>query len=705
MTPKKSATTHKEAILLPGRKPEELVLTVAGNIVKHLGVQMYAGRPVPAIAELISNAWDADATKVDVRLPLGEAWESENDKQFITVSDNGNGMTWDMIRHAYLNVGRDRRKMEKSDKSPGGRRIQGRKGVGKLAGFGIADTLEIQTVYKEKEANLKERALIWFKLDLSDLTKVEEGPAPVDVIYAGPVSKAPSGARRTNGTTVFLRQLHERRARNADNFHHSMAQRFLLIGPKFRVRINGEDLREEDIKLQWREPKKGWATDHVTGCGPVKYWLGFTEHPRKQNEGELSGLLIYTRGKISQEETFFDISGGVTGQHGLRYLVGMVKAEWLDAGVDSPDQIATPRDSIAWESPEGQAFKEWGQTLLRRCLSEWAKFRASIREKHVTEVSPSIQARIRKLSPAYRRVAHQFVEKFKSVEMEPKEFEDILSWFLDALENATLRNILRKLRETDLADLQGLDDLLSKMEVRTAVTLLQVIDSNLAAIDTLERMHRQDAKERGVISKHLEKNPWLIDPTWMLSKAEGRVETWIRKEFGFPDKQAKSKGDDDRADFFCVAVGGTLHIVEIKRGAHVATMKDVNQADKYRKYVLKRFEQITDPKAIKYTQVQSHLIAAELHDDAQSTKEAFADKGWVFFTTWDDLIERAKQAHMQFREILKKRTREIDDPLAESESRGPANTKENWEGTKKKGTKRKGTKKKSSKKKKKVQAK
>ncbi|HUS46541.1 MAG TPA: hypothetical protein VM098_00365, partial [Phycisphaerae bacterium] len=59
-------------VLLPGRRPDELVLTFAGNIVKHLGVQMYAGRPVPAIAELISNSWDADATNVDVRLPLDE---------------------------------------------------------------------------------------------------------------------------------------------------------------------------------------------------------------------------------------------------------------------------------------------------------------------------------------------------------------------------------------------------------------------------------------------------------------------------------------------------------------------------------------------------------------------------------------------------------------------------------------------------------
>jgi hypothetical protein len=499
-------------------------------------------------------------------------------------------------------------------------------------------------------------------LDLSDLTKVEQGPAPVDVVFAGPINKAPAKARTTKGTTVILRHLHDRKARNTDNFHHSMAQRFLLIGSKFCVRINGEDLREEDIQLQWRKPKNnGWATDNVTGCGPVNYWIGFTEHPRKQNEGELSGILIYTRGKISQEETFFEISGGVTGQHGLRYMVGMVRAEWLDAGADSPDHIATPRDSIAWESPEGTAFKEWGQKLVRKCLSEWAKFRASLREKQIKEVSSELQARIERLAPSYKGIALQFVEKFKSVEMEPTEFADILSWFLDALENATLRSILQKLRETDIADLTRLDDLLSKMEVRTAVTLLQIIESNLAAIETLEKMHQRDAKERGVISKHLEKNSWLIDPTWMLNKTEGRVATWIRKEFGLDKK--KKKGDDDRVDFFCVAVGGTLHIVEIKRGAHVAKNDDFIQAEKYLTYVQQRFGELTDPKAIKYSHVQSHLIAAQLHKDARKIKEAYADKGWVFFTTWDDLIERAKQSHNQFREILQKRSKETEGTL------------------------------------------
>jgi hypothetical protein len=647
---------------LPGRAAGELALSFAGNVIKHLGVQMYAGRPVPAIAELISNAWDADATEVRVRIPLDQTWHPTNQNQIIEVADDGNGMNWEMVRDAYLDVGRDRRDEENTDKSPGGRPLQGRKGIGKLAGFGIADVLEVQTVAKSKDPSIHEKALIWFRLDLAKVRRIKKGGAPVSVIFAGPVSEAPTGARKTSGTTVILRRLHDRRAQATDRFHHSMAERFLLLGPKFRVRINGKDLRAEDIKLQWRWPKTGWRKSQIAGCGPVQYWIGFTRTPRKQNEGELSGILIYTRGKVSQEATNFEISGGVTGQHGLRYMVGMVRAEWLDTGIHGTDFIATPRDSIAWESPQGEALKEWGQRLVRKSLADWAKRRTRLRERQIKEVSPKIAQRIERLAPSYKDVALEFVDKFKSVEMEPSEFEEIFSWFLDALENATLRSILQKLRTSDINDLQQLDDLLSKMEVRTAVTLLQIIDSNLATIDTLERLHREDAKERGVLSRHLETNAWLIDPTWMLSKAEARVATWIKRKFGL--KETGKVGDLDRVDFFCVAVGGTLHIVEIKRGAHAATTDDILQAAGYRTYVLDRFRELTDPKAIKYVNVQSHLISATLRHDAGELARTYASNGFVLFTTWDDLIERAKHSHTQFREILQKKASE-DDRVAD----------------------------------------
>jgi len=430
-----------------------------------------------------------------------------------------------------------------------------------------------------------------------------------------------------------------------------MSRRFLLQ-PGFRVTINGDDLEAEDFPLEWRYPETGWAHDEVPGCGVVEYWVGFSGKPLKQDEGDLSGLLIYTRQKVSQEATFFEISGGVTGQHGLRYMCGMIKAEWLDEGAMGSDLIATHRGSIAWESPQGHALQEWGQALVRKHLREWAERRSRTRKKQVMEVSARVKAKIERLAPAYQRVAERFVENFKDVEMEPSEFEELLLWFLDALENATLRNIIDKLRLADRTDLRRFDELLERMEIRTAATLLQIIESNLAAIDALEDMHGVDARERDVLSKHLARNPWLIHPSWMLHRVESRVATWVREEFGLADEGAR--GGRDRADFICLGVGGTLHIVEIKRGRHEATNEDILQANKYREYIERRYSELNDPEALRYGNIQSHLIAARLRDDASSAAEAFRAKAWVFFTTWEDLIERAQHTHAQFRDALRK---------------------------------------------------
>ncbi len=99
--------------------PRTLTMKYAGGLVKHLGLSMYRGA-VPAIAELISNAWDADATRVDVTVPFGVGLAGTE----IRVRDNGCGMTWEECDEAYLTIGRDRRIAEGS-LTPAGRKRSG----------------------------------------------------------------------------------------------------------------------------------------------------------------------------------------------------------------------------------------------------------------------------------------------------------------------------------------------------------------------------------------------------------------------------------------------------------------------------------------------------------------------------------------------------------------------------------------------------
>jgi len=93
------------------KKLPDLTMKYAGGFVQHLGLHMY-GAAVPAIAELIANAWDADATRVDIQFPFDQAWDDDSE---IVISDNGIGMKADDVGDRYLVLGLDRRAHDKRD--------------------------------------------------------------------------------------------------------------------------------------------------------------------------------------------------------------------------------------------------------------------------------------------------------------------------------------------------------------------------------------------------------------------------------------------------------------------------------------------------------------------------------------------------------------------------------------------------------------
>jgi hypothetical protein len=81
-----------------------LEMKFAGRFIDLLGQQMYGG-PVPAVAELITNAWDADSPKVEVSIPEDPSLPGSE----IIVRDFGTGMTFKELNDYYLTIGYERR--------------------------------------------------------------------------------------------------------------------------------------------------------------------------------------------------------------------------------------------------------------------------------------------------------------------------------------------------------------------------------------------------------------------------------------------------------------------------------------------------------------------------------------------------------------------------------------------------------------------
>ncbi len=164
---------------------ETLTFTIDAELLKELGERL-VGKPHVALAELIKNSYDADASEVAIRL------SPNPDKGSIEISDDGHGMTFDEFKNFWMRIGTTHKREARSRELK--RPMTGSKGVGRLAVQFLADKLEIKTVPKDKGGEWLEAQIDWDEaIKARDLTKVE-------VAYNRKHSKRPF----PHGTLILL---------------------------------------------------------------------------------------------------------------------------------------------------------------------------------------------------------------------------------------------------------------------------------------------------------------------------------------------------------------------------------------------------------------------------------------------------------------------------------------------------------------------
>ncbi len=94
-----------------------------------------------ALLELVKNAYDADASWVKIK--IGANQEKKSVK--IVVIDDGHGMTMDTVVNKWMVPATDDKKGRK--RSPKGRIMQGRKGVGRFASAVLGNDLFLETIH------------------------------------------------------------------------------------------------------------------------------------------------------------------------------------------------------------------------------------------------------------------------------------------------------------------------------------------------------------------------------------------------------------------------------------------------------------------------------------------------------------------------------------------------------------------------------
>lgn len=234
-------------------------------------------QPASALRELISNAYDADATQVVIKTDAPRFSR-------ISIEDNGHGMSPKALAHMLMHIGGSAKRQEEGKNygitaednpviSPGGRQLIGKIGIGI---FSVAQlTHNFQIITKTKGDNYRTIAIVNLR-QYSDEALSSEG----DNYESGKVSiwREKASDIETQGTTIILNSIRpqardtlqskERWGAVEQSEETIAAGEIPIDPPKYhvgKVDSTGEILRETDGKtnaVPWESsdtPKEAFA--------------------------------------------------------------------------------------------------------------------------------------------------------------------------------------------------------------------------------------------------------------------------------------------------------------------------------------------------------------------------------------------------------------------------------------------------------------
>lgn len=616
-----------------------LHLDFHGRFIDALGIQMYQS-PTAALAELVANAWDADAEKVEITLPQTLVPGAE-----IVIVDDGHGMSASDCQAQYLKVGRNRRYAGAST-SPKGRPALGRKGIGKFAGFGIAGKIVVDTV---SEAT-GERTV--FELDLSKLRSddfITSGKHLIDVLDYEP----PDEARRAkHGTTIRLRKLTMSRAQNPAGFAARMARRFTVAAnaQSFCVFVNGINMADADTHT---DVQYDFPSDYRTGEAPDGLVVQGSEGVEKIGDDEVRwrirfakdtigdqefrGVSVFCGIKVAQTPFFFDLSGGLSGQHGQQYLYGYVKADYLDQLSD--DIITTERQRINWEHPDAEPLRDWGQTRIEQLLRLWKERRAETRQRQLEQKLLPFTSRLDRLQTTERKTVSAALRKIAGIAtLNDGEFSDLATAVLTAWERGRLRDIIDRIANMSEEDAGIILSVLGEAQVLTVLQLAEVIRTKIELVRGLRRRIEEKDLENA-IRNYIADNPWLVRPELELY----RKETSLKKVLDGIAVDIKLEDNPDfakRVDLL-LAHGDHLVLYEFMRPGITIDRDHIDRFTQYCDEIGARLKVNTGGQ---FRRFSGYIVADKLERARPGNQAALGrlEKSDLFAVDWPTLLARAE---------------------------------------------------------------
>ena len=566
-------------------EPKKLTLDIDLNVLNHLGLNLYSNVPA-VLAELIANAWDADATRVAVSV------EGQGEDKQIVIKDDGCGMDYADLRDKYLVVGYQRRSTGSGDLTPRGRSVMGRKGIGKLSVLSIA--MKVQVFTKKENADP-----LAIELDVAEIQKAIETKQD----YYPPSIPVPETINMgRSGTTIVLSDLKKRVNASLDQYlRQRVARRFSVIGDDFQVLVNGSEITLKDRnyfgKLEYALVYGGFDTSKFEHDKKyivqrpenavdeqkrqaIRGWIGLVKESGALQEeagaDNLNKISILARGKVALEDILDSYREG-----GLytKYIIGELEADFLDL-TEEEDIATSSRQDFIQSDPRFVQLRAFVERELKYLATERAKLKNEEGAKRASEI-PALKEWYESLKGDTKTAAKKLFGRINQIATDDEHRKTLYKHGVLAFEHLHHKEKLSELEQLDINNLEAAVKLFSELDDIEASWYYQITEGRLGIIKKLADHIDDNALEK-IIQEHIYTHLWLLDPSWDMATETPYLEQSVATSFKKISDKLTQEEKRGRLDIRYKKTSGKHVIIELKRGS-VPTSTDslMGQVNKY----------------------------------------------------------------------------------------------------------------------------
>lgn len=583
-----------------------------------------------ALTELIANAWDAGATKVNIDIPVDY-------HEPLIIEDNGTGMTLEELKHRWLTLGYNRIKHQGTevlfpeDVKDKKRIAYGHNGIGRHSMFCFNNNYQLET-WKNNQCTkcnvIMSNGSSAFKFNDMKIT-----------------TKSGHGTK----LSVFVTQ----NLPNIDACKHILSARY-LYDPEFEIKINGEVVQldnhkglvnKEKLKVDHINLEIYMIDSSVSGSKSTYHGIAFWVGNRLVGKPtwELGNRMIRDgRTRLAKTHTVIVKSDD---------LINEVQPDWT--GFYESDTMEKVYDAVA----------KYVNKIIREIFS-------SKIDETKTEVVRSKIKEIEYLSPYSQYEIANFVDTL--VEAQPEISQDNLNNAVGALINIEKsksgKSLLEKLSNYSEEDIESLNNILDNWDIKDILKTIDEIDNRILIIEAISRLcGKESTDELHTLHPLVAQARWLFGPEYdsEMYVSNHTLKTIVRdtlKGKGYNELLGEKRRPD--LIFFDISSIVPFYfedfnentnlqevkkilIIELKKGGHKIGEKEMNQAQSYAN-ALKYSDSFTgDYKIIAY--VVGDTVESKMENHFGSSNID------IYACTYNQFVSTANRRMFSLRKHLKER--------------------------------------------------